>query len=277
MYKLSIITINKNNRKGLEKTCLSVVSQTYKSFEWIIIDGASEDGSVNIIQEHIAKVNYWVSEPDSGVYNAMNKGIKRANGEYLLFLNSGDFLLHPWTLQEFIAEIAVCEYADVYFCDGLGSDYSLIKSPSKITFDFLLNKTINHQNSYTSRKLFDNELYDENYHIVSDWLFFIVNLIKRNIVFYRLEVKTSVYSLGGISSTQQEKFLAERKHALTALYQAGYISNAQWKKAVSKIEYELASLKKSGIKFILLLLYKIAKHLLPLGVYKLLKRLKKQT
>ena len=89
---LSIITINRNNAAGLRKTIESVVSQTYTDFDYIIIDGASTDESVDVIKEYADRITYWVSEPDTGIYNAMNKGILKANGEYCLFLNSGDWL-----------------------------------------------------------------------------------------------------------------------------------------------------------------------------------------
>ena len=92
MKKLSIITINRNNSAGLHKTIESVVSQTFTDYEYIIIDGASTDGSVDIIKQYANKITSWVSEPDKGIYNAMNKGILKATGEYLLFLNSGDSL-----------------------------------------------------------------------------------------------------------------------------------------------------------------------------------------
>ena len=85
--KLSVITINFNNRDGLRKTIESVVNQTYKDFEYIVIDGGSTDGSVDVIKEYTDRIDYWVSEPDKGIYNAMNKGIDVAQGEYCLFLN----------------------------------------------------------------------------------------------------------------------------------------------------------------------------------------------
>ena len=88
--KYSIITINYNNRDGLEKTIQSVINQTCQDFEFIIIDGGSTDGSVDIIKKYNDRINYWVSEPDKGIYNAMNKGILQAHGEYLNFMNSGD-------------------------------------------------------------------------------------------------------------------------------------------------------------------------------------------
>ena len=90
--KLSVITINFNNKEGLAKTIVSVVGQTTRDFEWIIIDGGSTDGSMELIENNSEYISYYVSEPDKGIYNAMNKGIMASHGEYLLFLNSGDYL-----------------------------------------------------------------------------------------------------------------------------------------------------------------------------------------
>ena len=88
--KLSIITVNLNNLEGLKRTYESVVCQTFTDYEWIVIDGGSTDGSREFIEQHQDKFAYWCSEPDKGIYNAMNKGIMRAKGEYLNFMNSGD-------------------------------------------------------------------------------------------------------------------------------------------------------------------------------------------
>ena len=90
--KFSIITINYNNCEGLRRTIESVVNQTCHDFEYIIIDGGSTDGSVDVIKQYADQIDYWVSEPDKGIYNAMNKGVAVAKGEYCLFLNSGDSL-----------------------------------------------------------------------------------------------------------------------------------------------------------------------------------------
>ena len=87
IMKFTIITINYNNVKGLKKTIDSVISQNFSDYEFIIIDGASTDGSVDIIKEYSPHISYWVSEPDKGIYHAMNKGITVSRGEYLLFLN----------------------------------------------------------------------------------------------------------------------------------------------------------------------------------------------
>ena len=90
MTKISIITINYNDKIGLSKTINSVLNQSWQKFEFIVIDGGSNDGGLEVIEQHKDKIDYWVSEPDKGVYNAMNKGIKVAKGEYLIFMNSGD-------------------------------------------------------------------------------------------------------------------------------------------------------------------------------------------
>ena len=88
--KYSIITVNYNNKEGLRKTIESVISQTFRDFEYIVIDGGSSDGSAELLKEYSDKITYWVSEPDKGIYNGMNKGIAKATGDYLNFMNSGD-------------------------------------------------------------------------------------------------------------------------------------------------------------------------------------------
>lgn len=109
--KLSLITINRNNVQGLEKTLRSVLSQTWRAFEYILVDGASEDGSVELVQQRLGLKKagtfskdglsgHWLSEPDTGIYNAMNKGLGLASGAYCLFLNSGDCLAHENVLKE---------------------------------------------------------------------------------------------------------------------------------------------------------------------------------
>jgi glycosyltransferase involved in cell wall biosynthesis len=199
--KLSIITINKNNAAGLEKTCLSIVTQTFKDFEWVIIDGASQDNSVDIINNYSNKTAYWVSEPDTGVYNAMNKGISVSTGEYLLFLNSGDYLLYPWTLQEVINEIRDSEFADVYYSDVVLNNYNIWRYPIRITLKYLYVRNLNSQNCLIRRELFNHRLFDESYQILADWLFFAKEIIDHNIIFSHIKTNISLYDINGISST----------------------------------------------------------------------------
>jgi glycosyltransferase involved in cell wall biosynthesis len=248
--KLSIITINKNNAAGLEKTCLSVISQTYQDFEWVIIDGASQDNSVDIINKYSHKTAYWVSEPDSGVYNAMNKGINIATGEYLLFLNSGDYLFFPWTLQEAIDEISNSEFADVYFSDTVLNNYKVWRYPQNITLKYLIKRNINPQNCLISRELFKHRLYDESYLFLADWLFFVKEVINYNISFKHIKTNISIYDTGGISSVISKKMLAETKKIQKEAIAAAGIMN--------------------GLSFYLWKILRNTKYLLPLGLYKLI-------
>ena len=88
--KFSIISINYNHKEGLIRTIKSVLCQNNDNYEYIIIDGGSSDGSVDVIKDNAANIAYWVSEKDNGVYHAMNKGVAKAKGDYLIFMNSGD-------------------------------------------------------------------------------------------------------------------------------------------------------------------------------------------
>ena len=132
--KLSIITVNLNNRDGLQKTIDSVICQTFRDFEWIVIDGGSTDGSKELIEQYADHFAYWVSEPDKGIYNAMNKGIKVAKGEYLQFLNSGDSLWNETTLQgvvPFFSGTTDIFYGDVAImkedkCIGIKKNRSMV-------------------------------------------------------------------------------------------------------------------------------------------------------
>src|ERR1044072_8154433 len=101
MTRVSVITINFNDGKGLERTIHSVLSQTRPAFEFIVIDGGSKDESLEVINRHRDKITHWISEKDSGIYDAQNKGIAKASGEYLLFMNSGDCFYDDTVLKKF--------------------------------------------------------------------------------------------------------------------------------------------------------------------------------
>ena len=120
MSILSIITINYNNVLGLKRTLESVTGQSYSNFEYIVIDGGSTDGSKEHILKYSDKISYWISEPDRGIYHAMNKGIAKASGEYLLFMNSGDLFYNNFILNEVIDDISKYDliYFDILIRDG---------------------------------------------------------------------------------------------------------------------------------------------------------------
>lgn len=101
MVKISVVTVCFNSVSTLERTMLSVLNQTYPNIEYIIIDGGSTDGTVDIIKKYVDKLAYWVSEPDKGVYDAMNKGVLLATGDYTIFMNSGDRFYNNDVLAKF--------------------------------------------------------------------------------------------------------------------------------------------------------------------------------
>ena len=199
---LSIITVNKNNADGLEKTCQSVAWQTFENFEWIVIDGASNDNSVDIIKKYAYKMAHWISEPDTGIYNAMNKGIKLAKGDYCLFLNSGDWLFSPDALKEAFDIIKDLDDADVYYGDCLNSDFTISKMPERLSIDHLYTQSsLSHQNTFINRSLFyDHGFYDENFPTVSDSIFFVKEFLVYRSKFIHIKTIISVYNIGGISS-----------------------------------------------------------------------------
>lgn len=125
MPKLSIITVNLNNREGLRKTIESVICQSFSDYEYIIIDGGSTDGSKELIELYQNKVTYWISETDKGIYNAMNKGIKTGKGDYCLFLNSGDWLVNSTVIEKEFSDSKQADiiYGNTIFSKIDGSNY----------------------------------------------------------------------------------------------------------------------------------------------------------
>jgi glycosyltransferase involved in cell wall biosynthesis len=209
MNKISVITINYNDKEGLKKTIDSVVNQSFKDFEFIIIDGGSNDGSVSIIEENKDEISYWVSEPDSGIYNAMNKGIKVATGEYLLFLNSGDWLY----ADDAIAKVNkfIDGLSDIYYGNAVFKFHKkdkIVKYEKAISFDFFANSSFCHQSTFINKKLF-NEIffYNEDLKIVSDWEFFIYAICIKNVSHKYMDLIVSNYDFGGISSKPENETL----------------------------------------------------------------------
>jgi glycosyltransferase involved in cell wall biosynthesis len=195
--KLSIITVNKNNAAGLEKTVKSVVNQTFTDFEYIVVDGTSIDGSVSVIKKYANKITWWVSEPDTGIYNAMNKGIRKAQGDYCLFLNSGDWLIETATLQKVLTEIASLPMAGIYYGDILYSDISR----GSMNVHKLIDYPISHQNSLIHRSLFFlHGFYNENLKIASDWEFWLREYFIEKVPFVHIKTNICVFDVNGIGS-----------------------------------------------------------------------------
>ncbi len=210
--KLSIITINFNNQAGLKQTIQSVVRQTCKDFEYIVIDGSSTDGSVELIKENSDQITYWVSEPDRGIYPAMNKGIARATGDYCLFLNSGDCLAEATTIEQLCSELTGEDliYGNWYksFPNGKREPEEF---PDQITFYFLaFHYSLPHQATLIRRDLFDRiGLYNEGLKMVSDWKFFLDAFFKHHCSYRHIDLFIALYDKTGFSSNPKNNELQQ--------------------------------------------------------------------
>ena len=219
--KLSIITINWNNVQGLEKTIQSVVSQTSDDFEYVIIDGNSTDGSVDVIKRYAeARPINWLSEPDKGIYNAMNKGIAKASGEYLHFLNSGDILFDNNVVAEMVGEIEKNNHPDILIGRMFKQmpDGTMFKNPINDNYSFLrfYTSSINHPATYIKKVLFDKYgLYDESLKIVSDWKWFMQVVALNGVKPINVGVNVSIFDMTGISETNGKLRAHERKSVLS--------------------------------------------------------------
>lgn len=231
MKRLSIITINLNNAQGLKKTMDSVFAQRDKNFEFIVVDGCSQDGSVDLIRRHEEHIDWWVSETDTGIYQAMNKGIKAATGEYLLFLNSGDsfydtevtFKILPWLERK----------ADV-ICGRLvldeGSGPVMLTPESEITIVYFRRISLYHQATFIRKSLFDRYgLYNEGFQIGGDYEFFIRTLLRNPCSYMASDVVVCRYDTTGISNNANhlELNLQEKKRAWALNFSPAVLSELE--------------------------------------------------
>ncbi len=216
MCKISIITINYNNLGGLMTTVSSVKNQTWQEFEYIIIDGGSIDGSKEYLESQTQFVDAWISEKDSGIYNAMNKGIKLAKGEYLLFLNSGDHLFNENVLKQNYASLTEKDLICFDLQMVMNGVSKIAKASSNICFSHLYTSSLPHPATFIKRELFNTVgLYDESLKIVSDWKFFLLALFKFNCSYAKVDQTLSTFYLDGISSIEdnsEERTLVIREY-----------------------------------------------------------------
>ena len=250
MFKLSIITINFNNAFGLQKTLESVLKQTYTDFEYIVVDGASIDSSYQVIcqqlevgskqtevsSEQLAGavevhgINVkWISEKDKGIYDAMNKGIQMAKGEYIQFLNSGDTLVSADVTERMIIELKLQEVSgkqqvgilygnmlkkvrEKVICDkGFAG-----RQPTMLDF---YTGTLNHSPVYIQRSLFDRfGLYDDTLRYVSDWKWYVQAILLGGVKLYYIDIDVVDFDMSGVSTSNWDKTLQEKRNEMTKLF-----------------------------------------------------------
>lgn len=227
--KYSIITVNFNNKEGLRKTIESVIRQTFHDFEFIVIDGGSTDGSTDVLKEYDAHINYWVSEPDGGIYQGMNKGIKKATGEYLNFMNSGDCFYNEKVLQHVFNKHLTCDIIvgkDYHYNPQTQQGFSTILPPRISMLTFYI-QTLPHQSSFFKRELFTNTLYDETLKIVADIKFYIQKICVEDCSMELIDEIICKREPDGISKSCNERRIAEHQAVLAGYLPKGSIKDYQ--------------------------------------------------
>ncbi|MEP2934947.1 MAG: glycosyltransferase family 2 protein [Gilvibacter sp.] len=203
---ISVITINYNNKEGLEKTIESVISQSKPPMEFIVVDGDSTDGSKDVIEQYQDKLSTAISEPDTGIYNAMNKGILAAKGDYLLFLNSGDSFYSASVLKDVAAKIDGAK--DFYYGDLWLESLDIPKVltyPEQLNFSFVYINSLPHPATFIRRSLFKDQLYNEELKLVSDWQFFMKALFYEHATYQHLKLIVSNFDTTGFSNNPEYK------------------------------------------------------------------------
>ncbi len=236
--KLSIITVNYNDAEGLRKTLASVAEQTYRDIEHIIVDAASTDGSVEVIKEYVREVEsgkrkvesvVWSSEPDKGIYDGMNKGIKKATGEYCQFLNSGDSLAGPDVTERMMA--AMEDGIDILYGNmrKIGVKQSAVDRSSRrdeVTLNIFYRGCLNHSPAYIKRSLFDEYgYYDETLKICSDWKFYMQSIVLGKAITKHVDIVVTHFDMNGISETRKDILNEERNRLLQELVPQGILKD----------------------------------------------------
>lgn len=206
--KLSIITVCWNVGSDIELTIKSVLDQTYKDYEHVIIDGGSTDTTLEYIRPYIDKLGYFVSEKDSGIYNAMNKGIQNAKGEYLMFLNAGDIIAGKNVLSNIFKDNPTADilYSDFYFWDReKGDEKRYTLEGVEMNILYLRDHFLPHTSSFIKKDLFvKHGMYDESYKIAADHAFFIREISRHKVTTqYIPDVIVSKHNIEGISTNEE--------------------------------------------------------------------------
>ena len=223
--KLTVITIVYNNVRDIERTVLSVLNQTYPNIEYLVIDGASNDGTLDILKKYEGRLAQLISKKDKGIYDAMNKGLALASGDYILFMNSGDEIYASDTVENVFAS---APDADIYYGETEMYDEEWRsmgqrrhKAPETFSWkDFKYGMSISHQAIYIRRSL--TEPYDPQYKLSAD-IDWIIKAAKKALKIVNTRMYVAKYLVGGMSKKKHRQSLIERFHIFSKHY--GLIPN----------------------------------------------------
>ena len=219
--RISIITVVFNDPEGLEKTILNVAGQTWGEIDHIVIDGASNDNTIDVIKRHQDKLSYWISEPDKGLYDAMNKGLKVAEGDYVWFMNAGDLIYSDVTTELIFRDQD--EYADIYYGDTMIVDEEYkevglrrLRPPQQLTWkSFQKGMLVCHQAILVKRELAD--LYDDRYSHSADFDW-VIKALKKTDKIRNTNMILAAFLDGGHSKQNIKPSLKERFHSMSRHY-----------------------------------------------------------
>lgn len=222
--KFTIITITYNAARWLERTVVSILSQSYPNIEYLIIDGGSKDGTVDIIKQYAPGIAYWISEPDKGLYDAMNKGLKQATGDYVWFINAGDTLQSAATVQRIAMKIGKRAslpdviYGETSIVDAEGKPLGMrrLKAPKQLTWkSFRMGMLVCHQSFITKRTIAPE--YDLQYRLSADYDW-CIRCLKQAKSIYNTKMILSNYLEEGLSTQQRKASLKERYEVMCKYY-----------------------------------------------------------
>lgn len=209
----SIITVCLN-APHLEDTCEGVIKQTFQDFEWIVIDGGSNTETLNIFNKYSDRINYFVSEKDEGIFDAMNKGVIKSNGLYLNFMNAGDTFYNSFVLETVNSFLNELENIFVLYGDAIcikNSKTYIWTSPDKLTEDYFYISSLSHQSTFINRNAFVKYgLYNIAYKYISDRIFF-YNLFRNNEPFKKINVHISKVDFNSYNSSFSLEALKENR------------------------------------------------------------------
>lgn len=216
---ISVITICYNAKQSIEETILSVINQDSLCYEYIVVDGNSTDGTLDIIKTYSNSISKWISEPDTGIYNAMNKAVKIASGRYCLFMNAGDYMANNSVLKwvtPYLRDNAIYVGGCVTTKNGTLDDWYY--SPQNPTLELFYSGSLQHQASFIPVELLREIPYDESLRMVSDWKFWISCIVLRNYSYFSIPVTICIFNMDGMTYKQKDIGRKERQIVLDELF-----------------------------------------------------------
>ena len=214
--KISVITVTLNALPALRKTINSVIRQNYADFEYIVVDGDSMDGTKDFLAQGSRGISLWISEPDKGIYEAMNKGVRLAQGDFCIFMNAGDLFVNDGVLahvDRFLSGSDIVLGNEIIIDDD---DAIIGFTPSRnaYTLKHLLTSSTSHQATFIRRSLLVRHPYDESLRLVSDWKFILERIIKRDAQLKTINVDVCFFRAGGATFKNLQTGTEERRKTL---------------------------------------------------------------